>query len=390
MSTTMELPAARAWRALDRSFGETLVAVLAVNFAGAVLALLFVATFNAGVPFARIASTFLDSFVYSNCIGTLITFSVLRATPALRRLRFPLDWAALAAMALVLAYIGTLAAGGTLMLLGSFRDYGWLALHRMGLGFLLGLLLAFGTYLYEGVRLRLQATTRELRARELERERSQKLAAQASLASLESRIHPHFLFNTLNSISALIQEDPALADEMVGRLAALLRFSLDASDRGSIPLEQELRVAADYLEIEKSRFGERLRYSVDVPQALHNTPVPPFVVQTLVENSVKHAVARQREGSSIRIRARAEGSTSEPRCLGTSGGQDAEAAEVPRYRGSEVLIIEVADDGPGFTLDTIPLGHGLDNLRARLAASFGDGARLDVDHNAVRVTVPRT
>jgi LytS/YehU family sensor histidine kinase len=184
--------------------------------------------------------------------------------------------------------------------------------------------------------------------------------AQARLSSLESRLHPHFLFNTLNSILALIPENPVAAERMTERLAALLRFALDSNDRRTVSLEQELKIATDYLEIEKTRFGPRLNYSVDVPQHLMRTEVPPFSLQTLVENSVKHG------GGEIRISA-----------LNDNGR----------------LILSVWDSGPGFPKDeTVPPGHGLSNLRSRLAVLWGSGATLEFHREdsgtTVRISLP--
>ncbi len=82
------------------------------------------------------------------------------------------------------------------------------------------------------------------------------------LASLQSRVHPHFLFNTINSISSLVHEDPERAEDMLTRMAALLRFSLDSAQPGLVPVERELNIVRDYLEIERARFGERLRYEI--------------------------------------------------------------------------------------------------------------------------------
>ena len=155
--------------------------------------------------------------------------------------------------------------------------------------------------IYSTLRERLEETTLQLRTKELERERALKLATEAQLASLESRIHPHFLFNTLNSISSLIPEDPARAERLVEQMAALLRFSLDANQSGLVPLASELKIVGDYLEIERARFGERLRYQIDVPADLNDSRIPPLSLQTLVENSVKYAIAPQRAGGEIRI-----------------------------------------------------------------------------------------
>jgi two-component system LytT family sensor kinase len=195
----------------------------------------------------------------------------------------------------------------------------------------------------------LEEATLELRTKQLEEERARKLAIAAQLSSLESRVRPHFLFNTLNSISALIREEPAQAERMVERLSAMLRFSLDTHQRNTVLLRDEVKIVNDYLEIEKARFGDRLRFAIDVPADLGLTRVPPFALQTLVENSIKHALSRQREGGEVRVRA---------------------------YRDGDVIHLEVRDDGPGFTEEAMRVGHGLDNLRAHLYALFGDQASL--------------
>jgi LytS/YehU family sensor histidine kinase len=214
--------------------------------------------------------------------------------------------------------------------------------------------------LYERLRGKLEATRQELREKEVAAERARQLAIEARLSSLESRIHPHFLFNTLNSISSLIQEDPAQAEKLVERLAALLRFSLDSNEQRTVPLEKEMKITRDYLEIERARFGERLRYSIDVPPALRFIETPPLAVQTLVENSLKHAIAPRREGGEVRITARLV---------------------------DQHLRIEVADDGPGFARDALVAGHGLDTLHARLLALYDDRAALDITSRDGRTVV---
>jgi len=186
---------------------------------------------------------------------------------------------------------------------------------------------------------------------ELARERALKLASEAQLASLESRLHPHFLFNTLNSVSSLIPVDPARAERLIERMAALLRFSLDAHSHGLVPVAQEMKVVGDYLEIEQARLGPRLRYTLDSAAGVGDARVPPLAVQTLVENSIKHVIAPDRQGGEIRVRANQE---------------------------NGILQIEVSDTGPGFALETAAPGHGLDNLRSRLAMLFGGKAELRV------------
>ena len=181
-----------------------------------------------------------------------------------------------------------------------------------------------------------------------ERARAVAVATEARLASLESRVRPHFLFNALNSAIALIPEDPSRAEQVLERLAALLRFSLDAHQARLVPLGEELRVVVDYLEIERVRFNERLRYRIEVPSELEAHPVPAFALQTLVENSVKYAIATRAGGGEISVTARRDGGR---------------------------LHLAVEDDGPGFTAAPLP-GHGLDTLRGRLEALYGKGASL--------------
>jgi two-component system, LytTR family, sensor histidine kinase AlgZ len=329
----------------DRSIGNILTAILSWSFAGAVLALLFEAVFHAERSPAQVAREFIDSFVYATFVCSLIGSLIFIFTPRLVQIPFPFNWIAVISLLLLLTFIGSLMAGFSLMGLGIFPggNYSWIGLRRMGLGFLLSLVIGVSGYLYETVRLRLKLTIDRLRAKEMDEELAQKLAVEASLSSLESRIRPHFLFNTLNSISGLIQEDPVRAERMVEQLAALLRFSLDSSHRRTIALERELKIAVDYLEIEKARFGERLKYCVDVEDGLGDVQVPPFVIQTLVENSVKHALSTKREGGHIHVKA-----------------------EATRDRVS----IEVEDDGPGFDEEAMTDGHGLQNLRSRLSTLF--------------------
>ncbi|MBI3493263.1 MAG: histidine kinase, partial [Acidobacteria bacterium] len=195
---------------------------------------------------------------------------------------------------------------------------------------------------------------------------ARRLVTEAQLASLESRVQPHFLFNTLNSIAALVHDDPTGAERMTGQLASLLRSSLD-HQTPLVTLDEELRVVRDYLDIERVRFGERLRFDITVDAAAPAARVPRLAVQTLVENSVKYAVSPQRGGASVAVRAAA------------ANGH---------------LRLEVEDDGPGFDAATLPEGHGLALLRARLSLAYGDRASLAVDsrpgHTTIVVHIPTT
>lgn len=231
----------------------------------------------------------------------------------------------------------------------------------------LALVFGLGAFVHMSLRGRVQAAEEKLREKEVAEERARKLAVEARLHSLEARIHPHFLFNTLNSISSLIAINPAQAEQIVGRLAALLRSSLDNGQHPLIPLRQELAMVESYMHIEKVRFGEKLRGSVEVPAELQSAMVPPMSVQALVENAVKHGISQQRGGGEVLVTASTE-------------------------NGS--LRIEVRDTGPGFDLTAISAGHGLENLVGRLDALFGANARLNVLHrdgySVVEMVLPRS
>lgn len=296
------------------------------------------------------------SFTYTLCVGTLATLVCTQAWPWAEGRGWAVVWTVRIGSVLFAVAVGTLVAEVALWNLGLIRGRNFWREYLSHLEFAAFISFSFGLTLmvYEFWRAKYARS-------ELERERALKLATEARLASLESRIHPHFLFNTLNSISSLIHSDPVKADEQLQRLCALLRFSLDSSETPLVPLEQELKIVRDYLDIEKTRFGDRLRFTIDVADGLLDFAVPPLAVQTLVENSVKHVIAPSRTGGEVRIEA---------------------------TLGSGRLVITVADGGPGVSEGLVVPGHGLDNLRARLQVLFGDRAALAFDPDAVRLEVP--
>jgi len=188
------------------------------------------------------------------------------------------------------------------------------------------------------------------------------LAAQAELKALKAQINPHFLFNTLNTIAQLIHTDPKLAEATVERLAELFRYVLAGSERGQVPLGEEMDFVDGYLEIERARFGERLRVTREVaPQAL-DVPIPSLILQPLVENAVKHG--RSDDGC-IALTIRVESIDDE-------------------------VIIAVADRGPGMPpAHRIgnDAGHGLRSVDERLRKTYGPGRGLEIRDNAPRGTV---
>ena len=141
---------------------------------------------------------------------------------------------------------------------------------------------------------------------ELERAQLAAAVKEAELRSLKSQINPHFIFNSLNSLRALIDEDPARARQSVTQLANLLRYSLQSSQLETVPFEDELRVVNDYLALEQVRHEERLRIRLDVAPETLQLPIPPMLLQTLVENAVKYGISARSDGGEISIIARRE------------------------------------------------------------------------------------
>jgi signal transduction histidine kinase len=145
---------------------------------------------------------------------------------------------------------------------------------------------------------------RRARDAELARLELEVSAKDAELRALQFQVNPHFFFNSLNSIRSLVHEDVQAASHALGQLAGMMRQRLQAGESGTITLAQELAAVSAYLGIEKLRFDERLVVSMDVDPALVDTPLPPMVVQTLVENAVKHGVERMVAPCQVRISAR--------------------------------------------------------------------------------------
>jgi two-component system, LytTR family, sensor histidine kinase AlgZ len=350
-----------------QKYHTSLWKVVLWNSAISLIPPVLVFTLDTNVTWSRLLEHFRFSWIYSNCIGGIMFFVIPRVWMATCSRPEWLRWSARLIAMLSACITGALLAG--LIFVGLH----WQPMNLFWPEFLgslkLAILITLGAGLsigiYSSLQDRLDETTLQLRTKELERERALKLATEAQLASLESRIHPHFLFNTLNSISSLIPEDPARAERLVEQMAALLRFSLDANQSGLVPLASELKIVADYLDIECSRFGDRLRYQIDVPTSLNESRIPPLSLQTLVENSVKHAIAQDRAGGEIRI----TGMSADGQCR-----------------------VEVSDSGPAFQLESAPSGHGLDNLRDRLSALFGDRAALILQRvggrNSLILSVP--
>ena len=205
-----------------------------------------------------------------------------------------------------------------------------------------------------------------------ESEQLKRQVVEARMAAMQAQVEPHFLFNTLASIDHLIETDPPRASQMQKNLIALLRASMptmrEASSNGAPrDLGREMAVIRPYLEILKVRMEERLATRIEVPEGLLSAEFPPMMIQSLVENAIKHGLEPKPEGGELRIRA-----------------------EIVHGK----LAVTVADSGLGFgKAATAGTGVGLANIRERLQLLYGAAAKLTVAENpgggtAVTVTVP--
>jgi len=192
---------------------------------------------------------------------------------------------------------------------------------------------------------------------------------EAQLKMMQAQVEPHFLFNTLASVDHLIETDPPTASKMQKNLIQYLRAALPQMREGSTTLGKEIQLCRAYLEILKFRMEDRLQYAVTVPQGLMSAQFPPMMLQSLIENSIKHGLEPKAEGGAITI-----------------------SADIVNGR----LRVTVADTGLGFAAASQPgTGVGLSNVRERLAALFGGRARLSIDANhpsgtIVTIDVPYT
>jgi signal transduction histidine kinase len=196
--------------------------------------------------------------------------------------------------------------------------------------------------------------------------------AQAQLAALKMQIHPHFLFNTLNSIAALLHKDVETADRMIARLSDFLRLTLNSSETSVVKLEQELEFLKTYLEIEKIRFQNKLAVNLKIAPDALDAQVPNLILQPLIENAIRHGIAKQTAIGQLNVEARREG---------------------------ERLLIKIEDNGPGLNGNgnrrkKSGEGLGLANTRARLKQFYDDDFQFEIkdksngDGTIVNLNVP--
>jgi two-component system, LytTR family, sensor kinase len=229
------------------------------------------------------------------------------------------------------------------------RSVGWLFVAYFPTHILLFIALVGATY---GVRYFLQ-----LRQREIHLAQNAALLTKAQLSALKMQLQPHFLFNTLNAITALLRQDPMRAERMIEHLGSLLRTSLAYGDVQQVTLAKELELLAPYLAIEKERFGERLRVEEQVDPDTLDAQVPHLILQPLVENALRHGIAGRPGPGTIAIHAARDG---------------------------DMLVLEVKDDGMTLPADWAPpeKGVGITNVRSRLRQLYPDRHEFRISSRA--------
>lgn len=330
-------------------------------------ALLAVAAFNTVIAvllsLVGYGGSFGANLVFSQCIGLSVLLLIHAGWRALWPVRKPPRGAllGLVAAAVIAGWLGGSAVASLLLgLPWTAGRSGWAALAiTVAAGFA-------GTWFFWS----------RHRAADIERQR-----IEAQLKMLQAQIEPHFLFNTLANLDALIQTDPRRARAMLAHFNDYLRATLAATRRESNTLADEFALLRGYLEVQRMRMGERLRFSLELPETLAQADLPPMLLQPLVENALKHGIEPKVEGGEVKVSAREE-----------RGRLLLEVADTGRGAGAASRNGRAASSGNGDG-STSGMGVGLANVRERLAVAF-PGAQFESGPNpaggyTVRLSIPR-
>ena len=289
---------------------------------------------------------FVVNLIFSQCIGLSIYGANLAVIPLFKRATRPLHQIILIITAVIVGagvgtFLGAVANGLDPVLYA--REYSPFLGQVVLLGLLCGSIISY-------IFISLGTITDE----KMKRLEAEKQALESELKLLQSQIEPHFLFNTLTTVISLIDSAPARARGMLEAFTAFLRASyLTARDR-TVPLSRELDLVKNYLDVLELRMGDRLRYRIEVPDDLREFPLPPLLIQPLVENAVKHGLEPAKAGGAVLVRA---------------------------TREQDRVRITVADTGLGISEKSEEQGIGLDNVRKRIHLAYGDRGGLTIGEN---------
>ncbi|RZK43983.1 MAG: hypothetical protein EOO90_01625 [Pedobacter sp.] len=202
-----------------------------------------------------------------------------------------------------------------------------------------------------------------LRAKEVDLVKLNQSKTEAELQALQSKINPHFLYNALNSIVSLIHEDPDRAEEMTLKLSKLFRYSINHSQESFCSIREEIEILNTYLDIEKVRFGDRIRFTISVPDDLNTLQVPRFLLQPLVENSLKHGLKDVPENGEIEVVIRREG---------------------------QRLVLSIHDNGVAFP-DNLAAGYGIQSTFDKLQLLYKDDYEMQINNQPkkhIKISIP--
>jgi sensor histidine kinase YesM len=302
-----------------------------------------------------------SSLVFSSCIGLSIQTIFILMMKRLERLPPLPRLAAQFGIYLIAGFAGTEI--GYLILrfvwYGGDLDIGS-HLRLLLLNLILATVFGSAAAVYLSLRRTAERMSRKLREKEVNEERLERLRTRAELDALQAKINPHFLFNTLNSIASLISENPAAAESTVEKLSELFRYTLQRSGNTTVRLSEELEIVRSYLEIEKVRFGDRLRFDIRADESLNDFRIPPLLIQPLVENSIKHGIANEPLGGSVDVEVK---------------------------RSATSCVISVTDSGKGFSPPGEDPGFGLKSIRERLSLAYGERASLRIQEGSSRILI---
>jgi two-component system, LytTR family, sensor kinase len=219
-------------------------------------------------------------------------------------------------------------------------------------------IVAFLILLYQRLEARLEAKI-------CENEKLQRLQIESKLSLLQSKINPHFLFNTLNCMIDVLRRDPKLVEKLILNLSDIYRKTLMMPDTALVPLKDEITLVEEYLEIEKVRMGERLKYTFEVDENLNQFQLPPMILQILVENAIKHGLSPKKEGGEVKIHAKSQ---------------------------EGMVALEVIDSGIGMAQTQSTNGFGLASIRQRLKLLY-ENAKMEIFQlttggTQVRISLP--
>ena len=264
-----------------------------------------------------------------------------------------------------ISFVAVVCAGVMLGLLtGNLIAAGTLYIDRGNMLFslLFGLAASIIMTSYTVLRENLEEKAVSLQKTQLEIERLKRVESEARLASLQAKLDPHFLFNTLNSLASLVYDDPKKTEDSIVRLSELYRNVLSVSQRTMVHVRDELKVVIDYFELQKLRFGRQLEYAIECDDSLMEAELPGLIIEPLAGNIVKHAL--QHTDKAVRAVVR-----------------------ISAVNGN--LLIEVQDNGPGFNTEQVQPGYGLASITERLGLVYGSGYTFGIDSTPHKETCVR-